>query len=178
MTEMELDVGPGRGYRFYTGPTVFPFGWGLSLTSFTYLPVDGRWPSLAAAASALTTPSALDATSLRSLEYAVQVTNNGSVPGDDVVFLFFEPVDTPTQPESRLVRQLLDYQRVHLAPSASTTVSFSVSARSLALVDRQSGDTVSAPGAYRVVVTNGAGALLEQVVSLRGEQTLVEAFPR
>ena len=26
MSEMELDVGPGRGYRYYTGPTLFPFG--------------------------------------------------------------------------------------------------------------------------------------------------------
>jgi hypothetical protein len=26
MSEMELDVGPGRGYRYYNGPVLFPFG--------------------------------------------------------------------------------------------------------------------------------------------------------
>jgi hypothetical protein len=35
MSNMEMDVGVGRSYRYYNGSTVFPFGWGLSLTSFT-----------------------------------------------------------------------------------------------------------------------------------------------
>jgi beta-D-xylosidase 4 len=34
MSEMELDVGPGRTYRFYNGPAVFPFGHGLAYTTF------------------------------------------------------------------------------------------------------------------------------------------------
>jgi beta-D-xylosidase 4 len=178
MTEMELDTGVGRGYRFYSGTPVFPFGWGLSLTTFEYLPTAGGWPSAADAAGALTTAAAgAGAPPLRSLQYAVQVTNTGAVTGDDVVFLFMEPVATPTQPRSRLLRQLLDYRRVHLAPGASATVAFNVSARSLALVDRDTGDVVSAPGTFRVVVTNGARARLAQEVAVRGEQALLEAFP-
>lgn len=176
MTDMELDTGVGRGYRFYTGVPVFPFGWGLSLTTFSYIPAAGGWPSAADAATALTTiagPRPL----LRSLQYAVQVTNNGAATGDDVVFLFVEPMATPTQPRNRLLRQLLDYQRVHLAPGASATVAFNVTARSLAMVDRDTGDVVSAPGTFRIVVTNGAGARLAQDVVLRGEQTTLEAFP-
>ena len=34
MSNMEMDDGVGRSYRYYNGTTVFPFGWGLSLTTF------------------------------------------------------------------------------------------------------------------------------------------------
>ena len=40
---------PGRTYRFYTGPTIYPFGYGLSYTNFTH--------AFALAPSALTAPS-------------------------------------------------------------------------------------------------------------------------
>ena len=195
MTDMEMDTGVGRGYRYYTGETVFPFGSGMALTTFSYEPAPGApWPSAAAAAGALTTADAASAgvgegagvggplpppPPPPSLQYAVQVTNNGSVTGDDVLFLYYQPVATPTQPRSRLLRQLLDYKRVHLAPGQSATVPFSITARSLAMVDRSTGDVVSAPGTFRiVVVTNGAGAALAQEVVVRGKQALIEAFPR
>ena len=171
MDEMELDVGVGRGYRFYAGPTVLPFGFGLSLTTFVIQPAGGFD---AAGPQRLRT----EAASSRLLSYSVNVTNVGAVAGDEVVMLFFEPFSTPAQPASRLIRQLSDYQRVHLLPGESQTVAFgAVSSHTLRLVDRATGDFVSSPGDYDLVVTNGVTEVARQRVVIEGAEVVIERFP-
>ena len=188
MSEMEMDVGVGRGYRYFSGPVVFPFGYGLALTTFTLSPVAGAFPEggLTSASNGVefTTlpPVAVSARTiaaapLRSLTYSINVTNTGNVTGDEVVQVYMWPMALPLQRSSRLIRQLLDFQRVHLAPGESTTVSFGVTARSLCLVDRLSGHTVSTPGVFRLQFTNGAGVELTHTVSVAGPESVVERFP-
>ena len=179
-----LSLSAGRGYRYYTGPVVYPFAYGLSLTNFTFTPIIAAWPSDEEAATALTTVSQAEASAaagkpLPVLTYAVNVTNTGDVPGDEVAFLFFEPQSLPALASpNRLLRQLLDYQRVHLVPGQSATVTFSVTAVDLAVHERDSGDKVSTPGRFNVVVTNGAGLRMEQPVTISGPQRVLEPFPR
>jgi beta-glucosidase-like glycosyl hydrolase len=173
MSEMELDVGVGRGYRFYAGPTVLPFGFGLALTTFEVQPLGGFGGGDASAPARLraeAAPSLL-------LSYALNVTNTGGVAGDEVVMLFFEPLTTPMQPRSRLIRQLSDYRRVHLLPGESQTVTFGVSSRSLRLVDRATGNLVSSPGDYDLVLTNGVTEIARQRVVVEGKEIVVERFP-
>ena len=169
MSEMELDVGVGRGYRYYNGSVVFPFGHGLALTTFSM-------QSLAAAAGAaaeLTT----EAEPSRVLTYSVNVTNTGAVAGDEVVFLFSQPTSTPSQPASRLLRKLLDFERVHLLPGQWQVVTFDVSSASLRLVDRATGDLVSTPGAFDLVLTNGVAEAARHRVVVAGAEVVVERFP-
>lgn len=165
-SEMELDVGPGRGYRFYTGPVVWPFGFGLSLTSFTLALAAG--PPAGALITELS-PSA-------ALLYTVTVTNTGARTGDDVVQAYFCPQSTPAQPKSRLVKQLFAYERVHLAPGATAQLNFTVDSSTLYLVDRDSGDSVSTPGAFDILFTDGSQAL-HNAVTVTGAQLVVERFP-
>lgn len=167
MSEMELDVGPGRGYRFYTGEPVFPFGYGLSLTAFSLSKSSG--PDNATLVTE-TSPSTL-------LTYTVTVLNTGARTGDDVIQAYFIPVATPSQPASRLLKQLFDYQRVHLAAGASTQVTFTVSSETLRLTDKVSGNSVSTPGAYTISIEDGLAAPLAYTVTVSGPEVVAAVFP-
>jgi hypothetical protein len=68
-------------------------------------------------------------------------------------------------------------QRVHLLPGASQVVSFSASSASLRLVDRATGDVVSTPGAFDLVVTNGVREAARRRVVVEGDEVVVEPFP-
>lgn len=68
------------------------------------------------------------------------------------------PVSIPSQPASRLLRQLVDYERVHLGPGETAVVTFTVSSETFRVVDKASGDVLSAPGAFRLLFTNGVAA--------------------
>ena len=194
MSEMELDVGVGRGYRFYSGPAVLPFGHGLALTNFSVetaagfgLPLgaaeergqkgEARTAGAAAAPPPLPQRLRTEAEASRVLGYAVNVTNTGAVAGDEVVMLFFEPSATPAQPRSRLLRQLVDYRRVHLLPGESQVVAFAASSRSLRMADRATGDIVSTPGDFDLVVTNGVTEFARRRVVVEGDEVVVERFP-
>jgi beta-D-xylosidase 4 len=167
MSEMELDVGPGRGYRFFTGTPVYPFGFGLSLTSFSLALASGP------PASTLATEAAPSST----LSYTVTVTNTGARAGDTVVQAYFSPRSTPAQPASKLRKQLFDYARVHLAPGAAATVSFNVTSATLRLADRATGDDVSTPGAFDVSFEDGVAAPVKVSVTVTGAEVIARKFP-
>ena len=166
MSEMELDVGPGRGYRYYTGTPVYPFGAGLSLTTFS-LTLSGP------ASSSLTT----EATPSTTLSYTITVKNTGSRAGDTVVQAYFRPQSTPSQPASKLIQQLVDYERVHLEPGASAQVPFTVTTETLRLVDKATGAWVSSPGTFTLSFEDGATAPVTASVTITGSEVLVAAFP-
>ena len=169
MSDMEVDSGVGRGYRFYTGTPVYAFGYGLALTTFTLSLAAGPAPGAAALATGAAPGAAL--------AFVVTVTNTGARTGDEVVQAYFAPRATPAQPASKLRRQLFDYARLHLAPGAAANVSFAVDSATLRMVDRASGDTVSTPGEFDIVLTNGAGQDLTTRVQVLGEEVVVSRFP-
>lgn len=168
--------------QYYNGPVVFPFGYGLALTTFDIEPL-GDGPTPAQASSTLLTSQASLAgpagTSIKPshqpvLSYSLNVTNTGNVAGDEVVQAYLQPLDKST----RLIRQLFDYQRVHLNPGQWTTVTFDVSADTLVLVDRATGDRVSTPGSFNIEITNGNRVIAVHTVAVSGERVVVEAFPK
>ena len=167
MTDMELDTGVGRGYRFFTGEPQLPFGHGLSLTTFSLTKTGGP------ASGALVTEAAPTAT----LTYTMEVENTGARTGDEVVQAYFLPQATPAQPKSKLRKQLFDYQRVHLAPGEKATLSFTVTSETLRLSDRESGNLVSTPGTFDVLFTNGVDQLVHNPVTVSGQEVTVAAFP-
>ena len=110
--------------------------------------------------------------------FVVRVTNTGERMGDTVIQAYFVPMSKPSQPGSRLLRQLFSYQRVHLAPGATAEAIFGVSSATLRLVDKANGDIISAPGEYALVFTDGAGAGAPRVnVTMHGDEVVVTRFP-
>ena len=125
----------GRTYRYFAGEPLWPFGYGLSYTTFAY--------------SGLTLPSA-PINAGDPLDASVTVTNTGKVPGDEVVQLYLRFPDVPGAP----IRALRGFQRVHLEPGASQKVAFHLESRDLSMVTN-AGDIIVAPGKYTVSVGGG-----------------------
>jgi xylan 1,4-beta-xylosidase len=167
MSEMELDVGVGRGYRYYTGTPVVPFGYGLAYTNFS--------TSLITSPTEADSILATEVAASRLLAYSINVTNVGPVTGDEVIQAYFYPMSTPAQASSRLIRQLFDYKRVHLAPGESTVVTFTASTETLRMV-APTGDIVSTPGKFQLKFTNGVYLEHNVMVTVKGEEKVVEYF--
>jgi len=125
----------GRTYRYFKGQPLWPFGYGLSYTTFKY--------------SSLTLPTApISAGS--PLDVSVTVTNTGKVAGDEVAQLYLKFPDVSGAP----IRALRGFQRIHLEPGASQTVHFHLKKRDLSMVTSK-GDIIVAQGKYTVSVGGG-----------------------
>jgi beta-glucosidase len=125
----------GRTYRYFAGQPLWPFGYGLSYTTFRY--------------SDLTLPRApLEAG--QPLDASVRVTNAGKVAGDEVVQLYLKFPGVAGAP----VRALRGFQRIHLAPGASRIVRFHLRPRDMSMVTEE-GDIIVARGTYTVSIGGG-----------------------
>jgi beta-glucosidase len=125
----------GRTYRYFTGEPLWPFGYGLSYTTFRY--GDLTLPRTAVEAGA-------------PLNASVHVTNTGKVAGDEVVQLYLKFPDVAGAP----IRALRGFQRIHLAPGETRKVSFQLQRRDLSMVTPM-GDRIVAQGTYTVSVGGG-----------------------
>ncbi len=148
----------GRTYRYFKGTPLYPFGYGLSYTKFSY--------------SALQLPtSAVDAG--QSLSANVTVSNTGKVAGDEVAQLYLSFPKVAGAP----LRALRSFQRVHLEPGESQTVHFDLKARDLSMVSEQ-GEPIVAEGKYAVSVGGGQPATgapsVDGTFEVKGTKTLPE----
>jgi beta-glucosidase len=121
-----------RGYLFDSREPLFPFGFGLSYTTFE---IDA--PRLSATQIKADQPVAV----------MVDVANTGKVPGDEVVQLYLHHrVASVTRP----VRELKGFRRVRLAPGERTTVQFALDPAALSFLDEHMKRTVEA-GAIEIM---------------------------
>jgi len=134
---------PGRTYRFFTGEPVFKFGEGMSYTTFE---ATARAPAAAAAAAAAAPPlsaAALNA-DIEATRYRphtapvvrtveVAVSNTGVRAGAETILGFVSPPGAGTGGEP--LHSLRRFQKVHLAPGASSTVALGFTAHDFATHD-------------------------------------------
>jgi beta-glucosidase len=130
----------GRTYQYFTGQTRYPFGYGLSYTTFKY-------SNLQLSSHNLTADDTLNAT--------VTVTNTGTTAGADTVQLY---VDQPNAPAAlqRPIKRLEGFQRVTLDPGASTTVTIPVKISDLAYWDDQDSKWAVDDGTYGIQLSESA----------------------
>jgi beta-glucosidase len=128
----------GRTYRYFTGAPLYPFGYGLSYTTFAYSGLSLPTDSIKAG---------------EPLTASVIVTNKGSLAGDEVSQLYLTFPDVAGAP----LRALRGFKRVHLGPGESQTVSFKLTARDLSMVT-DAGEPVVADGAYKIFIGGGQPA--------------------
>lgn len=139
---------PSTGDRYTTGyldeePTpLYPFGHGLSYTTFAY-------SGLKIGASSMTREG--------SVEIRVDVQNTGQRPGQEVVQLYTRQL---VAARSRPMRELKGFQKIALAPGERKTVRFTLKAANLAYHDDE-GKPVIEHGPFRVFVGGSSAADLE-----------------
>jgi beta-glucosidase len=161
--QVQYSEGIDVGYRWYDANNVtplFPFGYGLSYTHFSFsdlhvspssLPVGGVVgpESQAPPACASELPTAVHGARGQCLvTVTAEITNTGPVAGSDVAQLYLGDPASAGEPP----RQLKGFQRVTLAPGQSQTVTFHLNASALAYWDTDANGWVDAPGQYQVYV--------------------------
>jgi beta-glucosidase len=122
----------GRTYRYFAGQPLFPFGHGLSYTSFAYR--DLRVPSSVRAGD--------------TVGVSVEIENTGRRAADEVVQLYLTDVEASVPVP---IRTLAGFQRVALAAGERRDVSFAILPRQLAVFDDAGRSTIE-PGVFRVSV--------------------------
>lgn len=106
----------GRTYRYFNGQALYPFGYGLSYTNFTY--------------ANLKLPAAV--TKEKNTVVSIQVTNTGKINGEEVVQLY---VSTQNKNIHAPLKALKGFQRIALKAGESKTVTFNLSVNDLSLVN-------------------------------------------
>ena len=129
-----------RTYRYFTGTPVYPFGYGLSYTTFQY--------------SSLKLQPSPDK---RSVKVTAKITNTGKMEGEEVAQLYVSnPRDFVTP-----IRALKGFKRINLKPGESQTVEFVLTSKELSIVDI-SGKSVPMKG--KVHISLGGGQPSTQMI--------------
>jgi beta-glucosidase len=130
-----------RGYLYTSKEPLFPFGYGLSYTTFEYHDLKLTPEHVSPAGRATAT---------------VTVTNTGRVRGDETVELYIrDQVSSVTRP----VMELKGFGRLTLEPGQSKTVSFEITPDKLSFLDRNMNRVVE-PGVFDVMVGTSSAKYL------------------
>ncbi len=131
-----------RTYRYFDGPVLYPFGYGLSYTTFGYdgLKVEAREDGL---------------------RVSVEVTNTGDTAGDEVAQLYLRRV-SPSE-TVHPIRRLIGFERLHdLQPGERRGATFTVNNCDLEIYMEKAGKKMIEPGQYRIYA---GGSCLDERVS-------------
>lgn len=111
---LDYDIRQGRTYMYFQGAPLYPFGYGLSYTTFDYSNLQLS-----------STPVHSEAT----LTISVDVTNTGDRAGDEVVQLYVRHLSSAV---ARPDQELKGFCRVSVQPGETQTVTLRLAARELA----------------------------------------------
>jgi beta-glucosidase len=146
----------GRTYRYFRGQPLYPFGYGLSFSSFRYSEITLSTAALRAG---------------ETLKLSVTVANTSELAGDEVVQLYLEYPPLPGAP----LRALCGFKRFSLGAGESCRVDFDLDARSMSHVT-EAGLRRVGPGSYRLSAgggqPNGNVSVIDTAFEVDGWSTL------
>jgi beta-glucosidase len=131
----DYDIRKGRTYMYFQGTPLYPFGFGLSYTTFTYSTLRLSAATLAQGGS---------------VTVSVDVTNSGTVAGDEVVQLYVSYPTTTGVP--RPVKQLRGFKRIALAAGETKTVALPLTYDQLGYWDATAKAFAVQPGTVHLMV--------------------------
>lgn len=137
-----------REYVLADNSPLYPFGFGLSYTTFDYkdLKINPKQISV-------------DGTA----EVSVVVTNTGKMTGDEIVQLYIHDViSVPTRP----IKELKDFVRITLNPGESKTVKFTITPEKLEALDLNMKCVVQ-PGDFEVMVGKSSVEVLRDTLKVK-----------
>jgi beta-glucosidase len=131
---MDYDLSHGRTYMYSKEKPLYPFGYGLSYTYFTYSNLRFSQAELERDGE---------------VSVSVDVKNTGRMDGDEVVQLY---VKHPNSKVERPIRQLKGFRRIHIPQGARSTVQIPLKAEDLAYWDEAQHRFVVEPGSIRIQI--------------------------
>ncbi|UII74772.1 glycoside hydrolase family 3 C-terminal domain-containing protein [Flagellimonas sp. HMM57] len=144
-------TGRGDDYRDLTGKPLFPFGYGLSYSTFEYsdLIVDAK-----------------EITTEDSATFSFKVTNTGDYDGDEVVQLYIRDLIASV---TRPVTELKGFQRIHLKKAETKEVTFTVTPEMLTMLDENMNRVVE-PGEFRIMIGAASNDIrLREILTVKNE---------
>jgi beta-glucosidase len=142
-------IDTGRTYLYFDGPVLYPFGYGLSYTTFSYANLQVTAPEQGV------------------FRVSFEVTNIGTTAGEEVPQLYLRAL---TSRVKRPNRQLAGFERLALAPGETRTVVLAVNVADLALWDVTRNRYCVETANWQVLVgASSADIRLEGGVAIQGE---------
>jgi beta-glucosidase len=146
----DYEVFNGRTYQYFEGDPLFPFGFGLSYTNFTYSNIKVDKASM---------------TFNDTISVTVDIQNTGTFDGDEVVQLY---VHQKSATVKLPIKQLKAFQRIGLKVGETKTVTFQLSRKDLSFWNEKN-EFVLEPGDLQLLI----GASSEDI-RLRSKTTIIE----
>ncbi|MBX3082823.1 MAG: glycoside hydrolase family 3 C-terminal domain-containing protein [Anaerolineae bacterium] len=134
----------GRTYRYFTGEPLYPFGYGLSYTTFAYSNL---------------VVSAAKPTADETVQVAVDVTNVGQRAGDEVVQVYLS-----ANRSGYPLRQLVAFERIHLLPNETRSLTFALPPTVFHRI-QDDGTPVLEGGGF-IIETGAIGAKISQKINV------------
>ena len=136
-----------RDYLATSTQPLFPFGYGLSYSTFKY-------------SNLRLAPDAIGPQGQTKI--SVDITNAGKILGDEVAQLYIrDEVSSVTRP----VKELRGFRRITVAPGQTQTVEFTLGPEQLSFLDRDMHRVVE-PGAFKIMVGGNSVDLIETTLSV------------
>ena len=146
---MDYDIRHGRTYMYFKGKPLYPFGYGLSYTTFKYSNLKTSAARLHAAGEIMV---------------SVEVTNTGKRQGDEVVQLYVKHLNSKVD---RPAKELKGFQRVTLKPNETRTVQIAVKAADLAYWNVAGHRWTVEPDQVRIMVgSSSADSRLDKTIAV------------
>ncbi len=140
--QTHYDEGVYVGYRWYDTkeiPVQFPFGHGLSYTTFEYSNAKAAKPSMTAAGT---------------LKVSVDVANTGDRDGAEIVQLY---IADPEASIDRPAKELKGFEKVFLKAGQKKTVTFEIDAEDLSWFNAEKHEWTAEPGEFKALFARSAG---------------------
>ena len=148
----EYDITKGFTYMYFDGKPVYPFGHGLSYTTFTY-------SNLSLSSNSINGNG--------TVTVRVNVRNSGKVAGDEVPQLYVRDVQASVK---RPKLELRGFERISLKPGEQRTITFTLPAEKLSFWDETKHAFVTEPGTFEVLVGSSSAD-----IRLRGQLEVTSA---
>jgi beta-glucosidase len=146
---MDYDIRKGRTYMYFKGQPQYPFGFGLSYTTFEYSNLHTSANAVSAAGE---------------VAVSVDVKNTGTRAGDEVVQMYVKHLNSAVE---RPIKELRGFQRVTLQPNETKTVRLRLKGTDLTYWDAAKHSFVVEPGSVSVTLGgSSADARVEKTISV------------
>ena len=151
-TEMDLTVGKGKTYKYWTGSTpIYPFGYGLSYTTFEFK----------------------QNTSCKSPLYCIDVSNTGSREGHETIFVFIYPPNAnipSNEPAKKMLKKLIEFDKFYLEKGDKATYKYSLDVQKDLILYNSKGQPTLFAGDYIIEFSNGLDQSVKNTVKVNNTQ--------